>query len=204
MIAGLGKKKEFNLEKLRGVFSKACQKIRDLNITQMAASLDLGDAEFSIRETAQAAVEGAMLGLYRFTPYKTLEEDKGGELSEFTIVESRAGLLEDVKDGAKNSGDYLPGSLLCERSRLHTIQRYDTLNPGGQGQRCREAGKPQIRGIGRNHNEKTGHECTARRIERQRRGGKTDNTGIQWGQKNDKPIVLVGKGVTFDSGGNLP
>ena len=119
MIAGLGKMNEFNLEKLRGVFSKACQKIRDLNITQLAVSLDFGRAESSIRETAQAAVEGAMLGLYRFTPYKTLEEDKKGEIGKFTISEDRPELLDDIKSGAKTA-EIISRAVYCARDLVST------------------------------------------------------------------------------------
>ncbi|MBW2649109.1 MAG: hypothetical protein JRC53_04740, partial [Deltaproteobacteria bacterium] len=138
MIAGLGKKKEFNLEKLRGVFSKACQKIRDLNITQLAVSLDFGESEFSVRETAQAAVEGAMLGLYRFTPYKTLEEDKKGEISKFTIVEEKPGLLEDVKDGAKTA-EIVSRAVYCARDLVSTPS--NDMTPTILADRARDVAK---------------------------------------------------------------
>ncbi|MBW2558982.1 MAG: leucyl aminopeptidase [Deltaproteobacteria bacterium] len=201
IIAGLGKKKEFNLEKLRGVFSKACQKIRDLNITRLAASLDFGKSEFSIRETAQAAVEGAMLGLYQFTPYKTLENDKKGEISEFTIVEDRPSLLEDVKNGAKTA-EIISRAVYCARDLVSTPPNdmTPTILAGRAGDVAKEGnlkfealdetvmkklGMNALLGVARGSAEE------ARLIVLEYNGGK----------KDDKPVVLVGKGITFDSGG---
>ena len=201
MIAGLGKKKEFNLEKLRGVFSKACQKIRDLNITQMAASLDLGDAEFSIRETAQAAVEGAMLGLYRFTPYKTPEEDKGGELSEFTIVESRAGLLEDVKDGAKTA-EIISRAVYCARDLVSTPS--NDMTPSILADRASDVAKQgnlKFEALDETTMKKLGMNALLGVSKGSAEEAKLIILEYNGGRKNDKPIVLVGKGVTFDSGG---
>ena len=201
MIAGLGKMNEFNLEKLRGVFSKACQKIRDLNITQLAVSLDFGRAESSIRETAQAAVEGAMLGLYRFTPYKTLEEDKKGEIDKFTISEDRPDLLEDVKVGAQTA-EIISRAVYCARDLVSTPS--NDMTPGILAERAGDIAKeenlkieildePAMKKLGMNAllGVARGSAEEAKLIVLEYNGGK----------KDDKPIVLVGKGITFDSGG---
>ncbi|TFG91661.1 MAG: hypothetical protein E4H15_05365, partial [Syntrophobacterales bacterium] len=119
LIAGLGKKGEFNLERLRGVFSKAAQKIRELGITQVAASLDFGETGLAIGDVARAAAEGALLGLYRFTPYKTLEEDKKGEITECIIAEDRPEFLEDIKQGAQTA-EIISRAVYCARDLVST------------------------------------------------------------------------------------
>ncbi len=201
MIAGLGKKKEFNLEKLRGVFSKACQKIRDLNITRLAASLDFGESEFSIRETAQAAVEGAMLGLYRFTPYKTLEEDKKGELSEFTIVEGRPGLLEDVTDGAKTA-EIISRAVYCARDLVSTPP--NDMTPAILADRAGDVAKEgnlKFEALDETSMKKLGMGALLGVARGSAEEAKLIILEYNGGSKNDRPIVLVGKGITFDSGG---
>ncbi|MBW2674047.1 MAG: leucyl aminopeptidase [Deltaproteobacteria bacterium] len=201
LVTGLGKKKEFDLEKLRGVFSKAAQKIRDLNITQMAASLDFGEAKCAIGDVARAAAEGALLGLYRFTPYKTLEEDKKGEITECIIVENRPTLLEEIKKGAQTAqiisravycardlvstppNDMTP-SILADRANTIASEAhltFEALDEAAMG----KLGMNALLGVARGSAEE------ARLITLQYNGG----------EKDDPPVVLVGKGITFDSGG---
>ncbi|MEA3486642.1 MAG: leucyl aminopeptidase, partial [Thermodesulfobacteriota bacterium] len=201
MVAGLGKKKEFNLEKLRGVFSNACQKIRDLNITQLAVSLDFGESEFSIRETAQAAVEGAMLGLYRFTSYKTLKEDEKGEISEFTIVEGRPGLLEDLKDGA-NTAEIISRAVYCARDLVSTPS--NDMTPTILADRAADVAKEgnlKFEVLDEAAMEKLGMNALLGVSKGSVEEAKLIILEYNGGGKNDRPIVLVGKGVTFDSGG---
>ncbi len=201
VIAGLGKKDEFDLEKLRGVFSKAAQKIRDLGITQMAASLDFGKTSLSIEDLARAVAEGTLLGLYRFTPYKTLEEDKKGEITDLTIVENRPKLRERIKKEVQRtqivsravycsrdlvstpSNDMTP-SILADRAEAIAREAHLTfkaLDEAAMG----ELGMQALLGVARGSAEE------ARLIILEYKGGK----------KNDRPVVLVGKGITFDSGG---
>jgi len=201
MIAGLGNKKEFNLEKLRGVFSKAVQKIRDLNITKLASSLDFGESEFSIRETAQAAVEGAMLGLYRFTPYKTLEEDKKGEIIEFTIVEGRPGLLEDVKNGAKTA-EIISRAVYCARDLVSTPS--NDMTPtilADRASAVAKEGNLKIEVLNETAMKKLGMGALLGVSKGSAEEARLIILEYNGGSRNDRPIVLVGKGVTFDSGG---
>ncbi len=201
LIAGLGKKGEFDLERLRGVFSKAAQKIRDLNITQVAASLDFGETEFAVGDVARAAAEGALLGLYRFIPYKTLEEDKKGEINECIIVEDRPELLEDIEKGVQTaeiisravycardlvstpSNDMTP-SILADRAGAIATEAhltFEALDEIAMG----KLGMNALLGVARGSAEE------ARLIILEYNGGR----------KDDRPVLLVGKGITFDSGG---
>ncbi len=201
LIAGLGKKEDFDLERLRGVFSKAVQKIRDLNITNLAASLDFGGSEFPARETAQAAVEGAMLGLYRFTRYKTLKKDKETRIEELTIIENRPELLEDVRSGAETA-EIISRAVYCARDLVSTPSndmtpvilaerasdiakeknlKFEALDEAAM----KELGMNALLGVARGSAEE------AKLILLEYNGGK----------KDDRPVVLVGKGITFDSGG---
>ena len=201
LIAGLGKKGEFDLEKLRGVFSKAARKTRDLNITELAASLDFGEMGFAIVDVARAAVEGALLGLYRFTPYKTLEEDKKGEINECIIAEDRPDLFKDIKKGARTA-EIISRAVYCARDLVSTPSNDMTpsILADRAGAIAREAhltfealdeaamgklGMNALLGVARGSAEE------ARLIILKYNGGK----------KEDRPVVLIGKGITFDSGG---
>jgi len=201
LIAGLGRKEEFDLERLRGVFSKAAQKIRDLGIPRVAASLDFGETELAMGDAVRAAVEGALLGLYRFTPYKTTEEDRKGDITDLTIVEDRPERIEDSKKSAQTaqtisqavycardlvstpSNDMTP-SILADKAgaiAAETGLTFEVLDEAAM----EKLGMNALLGVARGSAEE------ARLIVLEHKGGKKDTP----------PVVLVGKGITFDSGG---
>ncbi len=201
LIAGLGKREEFDLEKLRGVFSKATQKIRDLNITKLAASLDFGDPEFPARETAQAAVEGAMLGLYQFTRYKTQKKDKESQIDELTIIENRPELLEDVKAGAKTA-EVISRAVYFARDLVSTPS--NDMTPGILAERAGNVAKGKnlkIETLDENDMKKLGMNALLGVARGSAEEAKLIVLEYNGGKKDDRPVVLVGKGITFDSGG---
>ena len=106
VVVGLGKKADFNLEKLRGAFSKAACQVRELNLKGFATSMDIGVGGLTtivqpLDRVTEAAVEGVFLGLYQFTPFKTVERDKIRELEEFVIVEDREDPLQTIRSAAE-------------------------------------------------------------------------------------------------------
>jgi len=142
-----------------------------------------------------------MLGLYRFTPYKTPEEDKGGELSEFTIVESRAGLLEDVKDGAKTA-EIISRAVYCARDLVSTPS--NDMTPSILADRASDVAKQgnlKFEALDETAMKKLGMNALLGVSKGSAEEAKLIILEYNGGRKNDKPIVLVGKGVTFDSGG---
>ncbi len=201
LIAGLGKRDEFTLEKFRGVCAGAARKIRELKIPQVAVSLDIGTSDLSAGEMAQAAVEGVLLGLYRFTPYKTVDEDTKGELTDLIIVENRPGALEDVESGAQRA-EIISRAVYCARDLVSTPS--NDMTPSILAQRAADVAKEgsvtfealdettmRKLGMGALLGVSQGSAEEAKLIVLEYDGGGTD----------DRPIALVGKGVTFDSGG---
>ena len=85
-LVGLGKKSEINLEKIRAAFSKVMQHLRSLNIKEAATSMDLNLLPEKKDKIVQAVVEGALLGLYQYTPYKTVGREDIKEMEQLNIV----------------------------------------------------------------------------------------------------------------------
>jgi len=71
-VAGLGARKAADPEVLRRAVASACRAVRDAGARSVSVSLP-GDGRSWLRadRAAQAAVEGAVLGLYRFEEYKS-------------------------------------------------------------------------------------------------------------------------------------
>jgi len=91
VMAGLGKRADFDLEKLRGAYAKAVQQIRALNLRECAITLDSGLLNRPLSELTEAVLEGMMLGLYRFTPYKTIDRENIADIQHIHIVVENEG-----------------------------------------------------------------------------------------------------------------
>jgi leucyl aminopeptidase len=67
IVAGLGKKDKFNTEKLRRAAASAAQRARTLDLAEISAVPPAGDRA----ENAQAVVEGIALALYEYKRFKS-------------------------------------------------------------------------------------------------------------------------------------
>ena len=88
ILAGLGKSEDFALERVRQVSAVAAKRAQSLGTEHLASIIHgAGVGGMDAREAARAIVEGAILGTYRFTPYKSGDDDETGELEDLTLVE---------------------------------------------------------------------------------------------------------------------
>ena len=55
-------------------------------------------------QITEAVVEGVILGLHRFTRFKTIDHEEIREISALTIVEEREGAVEIIRTAAKTAG----------------------------------------------------------------------------------------------------
>jgi leucyl aminopeptidase len=196
LLVGLGERAYFVLEKLRRVSA---------TVAKRAHSLKLGAADFVLpvpedsetRRAAEAAAEGAALGLYRFDRYKT--SDDNHELETFTLVSDESS-VEKVEMGA-GTGIKLAAAALLAR---------DLANEPSNS-----ATPEYLAEKGRDIAERYGMEATvldragieAEGLHGLATVGRSATNeprfiALEYREGGDEaPIVLVGKAVTFDSGG---
>jgi leucyl aminopeptidase len=199
-IVGLGKREEFTIEKVRQVASAAAKHLRDLGVKRFATILHgAGAGGFSPSETAQAVTEGTLLGLYSFTEYKTVGREEIRTVEEVTILEADPDRIPAVEEGIRFGTIIAEGtSLARDLSNLPG----NTLTPTALADRARGIAEAEgisitVLGPEEINAEKMGalaavaqgSDQPARFIVMEYRGSEGD------------PVVIVGKGVTFDSGG---
>jgi len=205
LLVGLGSRASFTLEKLRRTTATAARRARSLGVREAAFVLREPE-NAGVEGSARAAAEGATLGLYRFTRYKSggdkAEEASGEndrELEGFDLVldggdEESASRGADVgvkvaaatllaRDLANEPSNVATPEYLAGRAR-EIAGRYgmeaQVLDRAG----IEEEGLTGLATVGRSAR----NEPRFIALEH-RKGG------------DEAPIVLVGKAVTFDSGG---
>jgi len=201
IIVGLGKREEFNLEKVRGAFSKAARAIRDLNIKDFSASLNLDKTDLPIDKVAGSAVEGVLLGLYRFTPFKTVERDQIKEVNEFVIMETNTDSLKVIKSAVK-TGEIISRAVNYTRDLVAAPS--NEMTPSILADKAKKAAGKRpvhVKIINQPAMKKLGMNALLGVARGSNEPPKLIVMEYNGGEKGEKPVVLVGKGITFDSGG---
>lgn len=99
LVAGLGKEADLDLNVVRAITAESCRRLRRASVS-MAATIAHGAGSAGLDPVAcgQAVAEGALLGAYRFDKYKS---DDGGDvnLAELSVVEADDGVAEGLRVG---------------------------------------------------------------------------------------------------------
>src|SRR5919199_1159712 len=195
LLVGLGERQRFTLEKLRRVSATVAKRARTLKLREAAFSLPVPPS-VGLRAAAEVAVEGATLGLYRFDRHKTSMEDH--ELETFWLISN--GNLGEVIKGAEFGDKVSKGAVLA---RDLANEPSNAATPEYLAEKAREIA------------ERYGMEVTVLDRAEIEAEGLTGLATVGRSAKNEprfivlehrkggdsSPVVLVGKAVTFDSGG---
>jgi leucyl aminopeptidase len=196
LLVGLGERDLASPEKLRRAAATVARRARTLKLREAALYLPaLPDTE--IRDTARAAAEGAKLGLYRFVKHKTSTD--GHELDTFWVVTGEEA-LDEAREGTMLGERVAEG---CALARDLANEPSNVATPeylAGQarrisetyGMRCEVLDRAGIEAEGLTGLATVGRSASNEPrfiVLEHRKGG------------DGAPVVLVGKGVTFDSGG---
>ena len=194
LLAGIGKKKEITKDSIRSVSGKISQKARELklkNFTVIVPPSSFNDQSDSISQI----VEGSKMSLYTFDKFKTKKTEKAPDLlllankSKKTVSVAKAS--EIIADGViytKSIANLPPNN--CTPTTLANFAKDISKN---NKLKCKIISKTELKNKGFGGITAVGQ------------GSKNEPKLIileyNNGPRNQKPIVLVGKAVTFDTGG---
>ena len=201
LLVGLGKKQPAReLENLRQASAAAATATRKLGAARLAVlppSLSAAPAEL-----AQALVEGALLGLYTLKKYKTTDDEAGqNSLDQLTLLAASAAAQKELQSGAER------GQVIAEAVAL---ARDLGNSPGNDVDPSYLASTAQ--GLAKS----TSLQCRLLEPSEMQELNMGCLLGVAQGSAqppafiilehtpraaDGPPIVLVGKGLTFDSGG---
>ncbi len=201
VLIGLGKRSELTLEKIRIAAAEASRILQKKGVKHIAiAPLGAGLNKISFQSAAQAIAEGAVLGLYSYRKHFTKESEQG-QIEELTIVERSRSAIASIKQGVDE------GKIVGEATNLARDMVNEPANYMTPTQMAEEARKIA---------DKYGLELTVLEREDMQKLGMGALLGVASGSdqppkfivlkyrgnnSKDIDIALIGKGITFDSGG---
>jgi len=196
LLVGLGESKDFNLTKLRELNAKIIKKVETTLKAKKIASIlhGAGIGGLDPKESAKAITEGIFLGGYKFDKYKT---KKSHNADLFEIVETNQDIISQIEDGIKE-GSAIASATNFARDLINEPAM--VVNPAKlaeialeikgidttviQGKDAKKMGMGAFYAVGQ------GSENESKFIH------------MKYQPKNPrKKVAIIGKGVTFDSGG---
>lgn len=202
LLVGLGKESKLTTESIRVAAGTAAKRVRELGVKKFNIEVfgeDLGKVDLA--DSVQAVVEGTGLALYEFTFLKSDANNNGKKIDEVTIMLSSSSRLKEAEVGLAAGKAIVAGTSLT-RDLVNWPGNYATPTYLAQqaqklaestGMTCqvleesamKELGMGGLLGVAR------GSDQPAKFIILEHNAARTDLD----------TIILVGKGVTFDSGG---
>lgn len=199
LVVGLGKASEINAESLRKAGAVAASRGAQVKGGRVAFVLP-SLANISEEHCATHLVEGGLLANYRYDGLITIKGRKGKNVRKISLLASSKDAIRSVRDAARE-GEGMAGATLLARDLANAPS--NVITPEGLANEAKNLGE-------------LGVEVTAlnkKKITEIGMGGLLAvNQGshnppffiiMEWkgGPEGEQPIVLVGKGITFDSGG---
>lgn len=207
IMSGLGMKNDLTIEKVRKATARGVKRAKYLKVNKLALEVlqDQSLKGVEIEDIARAQTISSILALYSFDKYFTKKENQDlhsvREIVLFSQYNSLTKYAKDIEEGIKT------GSIIGEATNLardlgnepsnviypesfadHVVKRSKNRNYSVQVLDKKEITKLKMGGVLE----------VARGSSRDPRFLILHYNG---GRKNEAPYVIVGKGVTFDSGG---
>ncbi len=198
VLVGLGEEEKYNFDALSTVVADVSKKLRDNGSESFSVFLSsFNNGKLKDEEMIEKIVLSSLIGMYRFTEYKTKDKDKIKKIKHVTIVTNS----NKSYDKELRYAVIVSDAVNKTRDLVNTPPNVAT--PDYVANYAKEVAR------------KLNLKCTVfdeRQIEKLKMGC---FTGVAQGSANkprlvimeyhgagkQKPIAIVGKGVTFDSGG---
>lgn len=198
-VAGLGKRQDFTVDKVRGAIGESCRTLRKCNCRKMATILHgAGAGGVEPEAAAEAIAEGAILGLYSFTKYKKPEHEDIEEI----IVTSKEGDRVPALEKAIDKGRLLAEATNLARDMGNEPANY--MTPSRMAEVANEIAVKhhlEFRAFDREDMETMGMGALLGVAKGSNQLPKLITLAYKGDGDSKKALGFLGKGITFDSGG---
>ncbi|HVN67021.1 MAG TPA: leucyl aminopeptidase [Candidatus Sulfotelmatobacter sp.] len=198
-VVGLGKEKKLDLEAIRAAAAAAIKKAKEVKAKKVATIVHgCGCEGLEAVEAAKAVVEGSVLGVYKFSGYAKEKEEADFAVGELVLIDHDRAKIRAISQGAKlgliiaeaenhardlvnePSNKMTPTVFANLAKRIARINRlkFISLEP-------KKAGMELLWTVAKGSDE------PPRLVALEYKGN----------PRSKEKIALIGKGITFDSGG---
>lgn len=206
LVTGLGKQSEFGVPQARKAAAAAAKRARELGVTRVSTIVHgAGQGGLAMADATQAVVEGSLLGAYRFNSYKRNRNDKDKpEIAELTVLEADGAKLAAVQQGVA-AGQVVGEAANWARDLVNEPANY--LTPKELARRVLEQGEAaglQVQVLGEAEMAELGMGSflgIARGSDEEGQFIILEHTPAGHDPASLPTVVLVGKAITFDTGG---
>jgi len=202
VVLGLGKRQEFTKDRLRQAIAEVSRLLQKKGVSRIAACIpDVSAIDIPIDGTIQAITEGAILGTYSFDKYKTKGKKEVGKIESLQIVTLQKHSLSLIEGGVRK-GKAVAEAINMARDMVN--EPANKMTPQIMAETAKkiaadnklelvilEKDKMKEMGMGALLGVSEGSCQPPKMIILKFRGRESD----------DIDLGMVGKGITFDSGG---
>ena len=201
VLVGLGKKNEVTLETIRQAMGSAAKRVRQAKVASFAVALPtVMPGGMSRVEVAQAMVEGAILGSYQFTVYRTAAAEHA--VKEMKILIPQKGQLKQVTEGIRRGVATAEATVFVRDLCNHPSNVLTPARVAEEAKTIAKAEKISVKILEQKEMERLGMGAllgVARGSQEPPKFIILEYNGAK--KKGERPVVLVGKTITFDTGG---
>ena len=196
VLVGLGKQGDVTLEKLRNAGGKGATTVRELGVKAFTVAVPGAVGELSAEAAAQATAEGALMGLYQMHEFRTKDREELKTVDEVTFWGAEA-----VGAGVETARKLYEAVTL---TRNLVVRPGNVVTPTVLGDEAKQALEPlgvKVTLYGKAELTRMGFGG----LLGVNRGSVEEPRFIvmEWngGTAGEAPVAVVGKGITFDTGG---
>ena len=200
ILLGMGKESEITFDKVRALMAVAMRTARKLHSQNVATIIHSASNKLEVCQAAQAVAEGAVMGLYQFTCYKTSQNDNP-YIQKLLLIETNTANIDAITNRVQ-SGKIIAESVNYARDLINHPAQY--MTPAKMAWHAGEIA------------ERYGFELSVLEKEAMQQEGMGALLAVAQGSveppklivleyqgdpTSQEKIAFVGKGITFDSGG---
>ena len=203
LVAGLGSSDRIDTNVIRRVSATVIRKLREVQVKKFATIVHgAGIGGVDVTPSAQSLVEGSILGAYRFLKYRTTDTKRKSDVESMVIVASDSSKLAAIRDAIKKGVTYSNAEILA---RDLVNEPANKLSPADlasvalkvasdNGLDCDVLDEADVSllGMGAYTGVAQGSSRPLKFIHMSYLGDSSNHANNLW---------LIGKGITFDSGG---
>jgi leucyl aminopeptidase len=204
LLVGLGKRKDLRLDAFRQALASAAKRVRQAKVSAFAVAVPAGFPRGATAlDVAQAMTEGAILGTYQFTEYRSDNGGRPPDVERMTMYSAQRIQLRQLSEGVRRGVAAAEATVfvrdLCNHpsnvmtpTRIANEAKAVAKEPGVslkilEQKDMQQLGMGALLGVARGSHE------PPKFIILEYKGEKA--------KKTEQPVVLVGKTITFDTGG---